>query len=57
MFMGILCRICRCFAGSTREDEPSAQPPDDASVEEPTETASEARGKAKERTRRTAASK
>ncbi len=57
MFMEILCRICRCFAGGTGEDEPSATPPDDASVEERTETAPEARGKAKGRTRKPAASK
>ncbi len=56
MFMGFLCRICRCFAGGTGEDGPSAQPPDDASVEERTETAPEARGKAKGRARKPAAS-
>ncbi len=57
MFIGILCRICRCFAGGTGEGEPSAQPPDDASGEERTETAPEARGKAKGRARKPAASK
>ncbi len=57
MIMGFLCRICRCFSGGTGEDEPSAQPPDNASVEERTETASEVRGKAKGRARKPAASK
>ncbi len=57
MFMQILCRMCRCFSGGTGEDEPSAQPPDDASVEERTEAAPEARGKAKGRARKPMASK
>ncbi len=56
MFMGFLCRICRCFSGGTREDEPSAAPADDASVEERTETAPAARGKTKGRARKPAAS-
>ncbi len=57
MLMGFLCRICRCFAGGPGEDAPSATPADDPSVEERTETAPEARGKAKGRTRKPAASK
>ena len=57
MFMGILCRICRCFAGGPGKGEPSAQPPDDASGEARTETAPEAQGKAKGRTRKPTASK
>ncbi len=57
MFMGILCRICRCFAGGTGEDEPSATPTGGASVEERTETAPEARGKAKGPARKPAADK
>ena len=56
MFMGILCRICRCFAGGTGKDEPSVEPPDDASGEERTEAAPERREKAKGRARRPAAS-
>ena len=44
MFMGILCRICHCFAGNSGEDEPSVQPPDDAAGEERTEAAPKARG-------------
>ncbi len=56
MFMGFLCRICRCFSRGSGEDEPSATPADDASVEERTETAPEARGKAKGRARKPAAS-
>jgi len=57
MFMGILCRICHCFAGSSGEDEPSVQPPDDAVGEERTEAALKARGKAKGRARKPAANK
>ena len=57
MIMGVLCRICRCFSGGTGEDEPSAQPADDASGEARTETDSGARGKAKGRARKPAASK
>ncbi len=57
MFMQILCRMCRCFAGGTGEDEPSATSADDASEEVRTETAPEARGKAKGRTRKPAARK
>ncbi len=57
MFMAFLCRKCRCFAGGSGEDEPSAPPPDDASVEERTQAAPEARGKAKGRTRKPAASR
>ncbi len=56
MFMGFLCRICRCFSGGTREDEPSATVTDDASGETRTETAPDARGKAKGRARKPAAS-
>ncbi len=57
MFMGFWCRICRCFAGGTGEDEPSATPAEDASGEARTETAPEARGKAKGRPRKPAATK
>ena len=57
MFMGILCRICHCFAGSSGEDEPSVQPHNDAVGEERTEAAPKARGKAKERARKPAANK
>ena len=57
MIMGFLCRICRCFAGGTGEDEPSATPAEDASGEARTETAPEARGKAKGRPRKPAANK
>ncbi len=42
MLVGILCRICRCFAGGQREREPSAKPAGDAG-EERTETAPETR--------------
>jgi hypothetical protein len=54
MIMGFLCRICRCFSGRSSEDEPSAEPPDDASRE--VESAPEARGKP-EGARKPAASK
>ena len=57
MFMGFLCRICRCFSGGPGEDEPSTTSADDASVEERTETSPEAREKAKGRTRKPAASR
>ncbi len=52
MFMGFLCRMCRCFSGGTGGDEPSATPAEDASGEARTETAPEARGKAKGRARK-----
>jgi hypothetical protein len=55
MFMGFLCRICRCFAGGSGKGEPSVQPPDDESGEERAETAGEAPGTAKGRKRKPAA--
>ncbi len=46
MLMGILCRMCRCFAGGPRKREPSVKPAGDAAAEERTETAPEARAEA-----------
>ena len=46
MLVGILCRICRCLAGGSREREPSAKPAGDAAAEERTETAPEAQAEA-----------
>ncbi len=42
MLLGILCRICRCFAGGQREREPSAKPAGDPG-DERKETAPETR--------------
>ena len=53
MIMGFLCRICRCFSGRSGEDEPSAEPPDDASRE----AESDPEARAKPKARRPAASK
>ncbi len=46
MLMGILCRMCRCLVGGSREPEPSVKPAGDAAGEERTETAPEAQAEA-----------
>ncbi len=44
MLVGILCRMCRCLVGGSREPEPSVKPTGDAVREERAETAGRAPG-------------
>ncbi len=48
MLMGVLCRICRCLAGGSREREPSAKPASDAVGEGRTEAEGQAAGEGAE---------
>ncbi len=48
MFMGILCRFCRCFAGRPRERELSAKPTGDAVGEARAEAEGQAPGQGAE---------